>query len=306
MLRPHTIFEHPLTVDLDQSRTIPTPDAWTNALEGATVSILPLVPDAQRTHQDGWCTYTYEHVQAPELEIICGGVNAKTPQASAIWRQGNLLHFGFEQSPAEMNESGDSLLVNSICYISRFTEDRPIVRTPGGSYSGLRRVDRDAVDRLINNKERDLNAFLDWLLGGEAREAARGKSREELADWYQKHRGYLYSDARGKFVLDEDALEFGIPIDSEEFIPSAIEAWRAGGEQAVLAHDLLGRYVTQGPDTHSAQDWLEWWNSNRSYLFFSDTAGCQWLIDPLAKKREAPTSDLRGEARATLPAVTLK
>ena len=291
---------------MDQSITVPTPDAWHNAIDDETVSILPLVSEPLRIYRDGWCTYTYEHVQAPELEIICGGVNAKTPKASAIWRQGNLLHFGFEQSPAEMNENGNALLVNSICYISRFTEDRPIVRTPSGVYSNVRRLDRSAIDRLVENEERDLDVFLDWMLGGQARESVRGKSREELASWYRDHRGYLRSDSRGKFVVDEDAQTFGIPIDSEEFIPSAIEAWRARGEQATLPHDLLKQYVAEGPEVDSFEAWLEWWNSNRPYLFFSDTAGCQWLIDPLAKKRQAPTSDLRGEARATLPAVAMK
>ena len=33
------------------------------------------------------------------------------------WRQGNLLHFGFEQSPAELNQNGRALLVNAIVYI---------------------------------------------------------------------------------------------------------------------------------------------------------------------------------------------
>jgi len=56
---------------------------------------------------------------------MCGGKNSKVPEYAAIWRQGHLLHFGFHQTPAELNTNGQSMLINSILYIARFTEDRP-------------------------------------------------------------------------------------------------------------------------------------------------------------------------------------
>ena len=62
----------------------------------------------------GWCSYYYEFADVPEAEYFCGGINEKTPRASAVWRQGNLLHFGFEQSPVELNATGRALLVNAI------------------------------------------------------------------------------------------------------------------------------------------------------------------------------------------------
>jgi hypothetical protein len=206
VLRPHEIFQQPIAIDLKQSITIETPDAWKHSLDAPTVDVLPLVDDLQRTYRDGWCTYTYEHVQAPELEIICGGVNAKTPMASGIWRQGNLLHFGFEQSPAELNEAGRALLVNSICYIARFTEDRPLVRLP----ESFRPLDRGAIDRLISRSDRELDGYLDWFLGGKTRRSVDGMDREDLAEWYRTKRGFLHADERGKFVIDEEAEAFGI------------------------------------------------------------------------------------------------
>ena len=98
--------------------------------------MLPLVDNIRRyetainDYKRGWCTYYYEFADVPDVELFCGGVNEKTPRASALWRQGNLLHFGFEQSPAEMNATGRAMLANAIAYISRFTEDRPIDVTP--------------------------------------------------------------------------------------------------------------------------------------------------------------------------------
>ena len=92
--------------------------------------MLPLADDMTRKWRPGWCTYADDFKNLPEVEFFCGGINEKTPTAAAIWRQGNLLHFGFEQSPAEVNETGQALLLNSIAYISQFTEDRPIAVTP--------------------------------------------------------------------------------------------------------------------------------------------------------------------------------
>ena len=121
----------PIAIDLKATRRIPTPKAFVEELKDSTVEVLPLVDNIRRFETvindcaRGWCTYYYEFATVPEVELFCGGVNEKTPRASALWRQGNLLHFGFEQSPKEMNEIGRALLVNSIVYISRFSEDRP-------------------------------------------------------------------------------------------------------------------------------------------------------------------------------------
>ena len=199
MLRSHEIFQQPFPVELNKSVDIDVPDAWKGEIKSGPIRVLPLVNDLNKHYDDGWCTYTYEHVQAPELESICGGVNAKTPKAAGIWRQGHLLHFGFEQDPSQLNDNGRALLANSICYISRFTEDRPIVRTPSVFYSNVRLLDRSVIDRLIKNDSRDLNLYLDAYLSAEEREAVRGKNRTELEIWFKSTRGFLHADPRGKF-----------------------------------------------------------------------------------------------------------
>lgn len=306
MLRSHEVLERPVPVDFSQSQQIPLPDAWRSHLDEPTIEILPLVEKPSRSYRDGWCTYAYEHSQAPELEVICGGINSKTPEAAALWRQGHLLHFGFEQSPAEMNDNGRALLVNSICYISRFTEDRPLVRTPSSSYSKRRLVERRMIGRRIERNPTDLDAYFEWFLAGNARDAARRKRPSELAAWYSEIRGFLRPDERGDYVIDEQAREFGVNIDSPKFIPSAIAAWKKSGNRDGIAQQLLSRYAPYGPSAESSpEEWQAWWSHNRPYLFFSDTGGCCWLIDPLAEKRQIPTSVLRGPLRATLPAITL-
>src|SRR5687768_15963590 len=129
-----------------------TPEAFRSTINTPTVPMLPLVDDHSKKWRDGWCTYNDHFEKNPDIEVMCGGENEKTPRAVAIWRQGNLLHFGFEQSPAEMNETGRRLLLNSIAYISRFIEDRPIAVTPS-VFAGPAALPRTYLDRRISGSD---------------------------------------------------------------------------------------------------------------------------------------------------------
>ena len=86
-----------------------TPEAW-EEIESATVKVLPL-QDGPMGYP-GWCSYAGQ-LQSPDVEILCGGTNPKQSTAAGIWRQGHLMHFGFEPSPEEMNENGRALLCNA-------------------------------------------------------------------------------------------------------------------------------------------------------------------------------------------------
>jgi hypothetical protein len=264
--------------------------------------VLPLVKDAKAQHASGWCTYTYEHEQAPELEVLCGGVNTKTPRAGAVWRQGNLLHFGFDLSPAQMNEAGQALLVNSVAYVARFTEDRPVVRTPCVFVQETRLFDRDAVARLLARTDEGLEA-LQYYLEKPEWQRLKGKNRDEVGAWFREARDYLHAGADGKLAVDADARSFGVPPAAPAFLEKAVATLGEPG-RAPLARRLLGRYAPDGPGADApAEKWRAWWAGNRPYLFFSDTGGYRWYLDPLAKKRGVPTAKLRGPDRATRPVI---
>src|SRR5205085_7062004 len=132
---------------------------WTS---DRTVQVLPLTREGHQPDGPGRCVYTYEHAQAPELEAVCGGINGKTPLAGAVFRQGNLLHFGFNLAPADMNETGQTLFINCVAYAARFTDDRPIVRTPCVFVGGKRLFDRDVIARLLKRQgdRKDLHYYL--------------------------------------------------------------------------------------------------------------------------------------------------
>jgi len=271
----------------------PTPEAFQNTVKDPTVEVIPLVKDQKGEHPSGWCTYT-DAFDSPETEVISGGVNGKTATAAAVWRQGHLLHFGFDLSPDEMNEAGQHLLVNCVDYIARFTDDRPITHAHG------RALSRAGADRATSKPEPD-KFYVEWYFPPAIRKAGKVEDWARFKEWYKKHRPYLRADRaeKGSFVLDEEAMKFGVAPASPEFLPAAIKALK--GERAGLAATLLRRYAPDGPSGTDADGWESWWGENGPYLFFSESGWYLWYVDPLAKKRGVPSASLRGPARASRP-----
>jgi hypothetical protein len=305
VLRDHELFQKPLAIDIKKTTTINTPEAFKDEINDARIEVLPLARDPKANFTPGWCTYTYEHTGAPELEVICGGINSKTPQAGAVWRQGHLLHFGFDLVPSGMNDTGRALLVNAVAYIAQFTDDRPIVRTPCVFVQGKRILDRDYLARRLRVPKPDLSGLTYVFAKMDFEKNLKDKAIADVAAWYREARDYLHADADAKLTVDADARAFGVPPAGPEFLAKALAA--LAGARAADARRLLARYVPDGPGAAaSAADWAAWAEKNRPYLFFSDTGGYRWYTDPLAKGRGVPTADLRGSARGSPLGTTKK
>lgn len=292
MLRAGPWTSQPLPVDRTPT-TRPTPEAFQRTVTTPTIEVLPLVKNPNGQFQSGWCTYS-DAFDSPEMEVLCGGINHKTATAAAIWRQGHLLHFGFDLSPTDMNERCQALLVNCIVYINRFPDDRPIMPAPG------RALLKVGADR-ITSKSKPEKDYLDWYFAPTVLQQGKAHDWPAFQAWYKQHRDYLRADLahKGSFVLDEEALAAGVPPARPEFFPAMIAALQEGGENAARATLLLRRYAPSGPQAGKASDWQSWWKENQPYLFFSESGWYQWYLDPLAKKRGIPSAELRGLARAT-------
>jgi hypothetical protein len=289
-LRDHQIFEQPFKIERKMVRR-PAPD-WTSDVSQSEVEVLPLVSDVNKSYYPGWCSYSDDFANLPEVEFFCGGINEKTPTAAGLWRQGNLLHFGFEPSPAEMNDTGRNLLLNSIAYITHFTEDRPIAITPSvfaGPTVPPLRYPANAI------KRGELKLLTNYI----AASAFAGVT--DRAAWFQTMRDYLHPNAAGKLEPDSVALALKAPLGKPAFFERTLAALRDDStrSKAVL---LFARYIPDGPgESGSTADWQKWLDQNQRYLFFSDAGGYRYYIDPLAKKRGVATADLRGPARASKP-----
>jgi hypothetical protein len=275
----------------------PTPGAFKPPVKSDTVPMLPLVRDTTRQWQAGWCTYTDNFDKNPDIEVFCGGENEKTASAAACWRQGNLLHFGFEQTPGEMNENGQRLLLNAIAYITHFTEDRPIAVTPS-VFAGPTALPRTYLDRRIREKG-DISE-ISWMVTAELFSKLSSMKRDELGKWYASNRGYLHPNpaAENKLDLDEEARGIATPIDEISFLEKCTEGLE--GAHAKIAAALLTRYAPKElSEIKTSAEGKKWLSENQQYLFFSDQGDYRWYVDPLARKRGVPSAQLRGFARAS-------
>jgi hypothetical protein len=305
-LRDNEVFRQPFKIDQSKTISIPTPPDFQAEIKEHEIKVLPLVDHYQRDWAAGWCSYSNDFARNPDVEIFCGGVNHKTPTAAGLWRQGNLLHFSFEQSPTEMNESGQMLLLNAIAYISHFSEDRPIAITPS-VFAGPAARFRSTPARWLRNPEFPVDAVKD-LVAAEIWETLSAlPNRERMAEWAAANAKVFHPNNDQKLEINEDLVAFDVSFDQAEFFEKTFAALRSNDTATVArARRLLARYVPTGPKVGGVDVWIAWWKENQPYAFACDEGDYRWYIDPLAKKRGVPTSDLRGSKRADLtsPLVT--
>jgi hypothetical protein len=123
-------------------------------------------------------------------------------------------------------------------------------------------------------------------------------SADEARRWIRDRWGMLAADAKGLLALDPDASVLGIAIDEPSFFAKAAAC---AGEEATArqAVALLARRIPEGPGAEaSCAEWGRFLEANGSFLFFTETGGYVWLLDPLAKERGVPSRELRGVRRA--------
>jgi hypothetical protein len=295
-LREHAVFDGPFKIDRGRMVEILTPEDFRGEIRAAKIRVLPLVDSVGAAWRAGWCTYDYDFAAHPDVEFMSGGVNHKTPTAAGLWRQGNLLHFGFEQSPGEMNETGRNLLLNAVAYISRFSEDRPIARTPS-VFAGPAAPSRANLVRRLRNP----TWKIEWIGEGVVPElwaTLNGKSREELVAWAEAEGKYLHpSGAEARLAIDGDLREMGLTFERAEFLDAVVRLSGGTEDQRARAGRLVERYLpdAKGLDAAGLTAWV---GANRAYLFASDTGDYRWYVDPLAKRRGVPSAELRGARRA--------
>jgi hypothetical protein len=299
-LRDHPIFKSPLPVDITATTIIPTPDPFLPELNTPTIPVVPLIDSIRNYHTvindnaRGWSTHYYEFADMPEVEVFSGGINEQYSRSAAFWRQGNLLHFGFEQSPAQLNRVGRSMLVNAIVYISHFSQDRPIDITP--SVFGPEKI---AISRArVKTYFWRFPTTIPDELSAATLATFNWHDTNAAALWFQTASPWLHPNAENKLEIDAEAKSLGVPFDSPDFLPKTIAALRDEKTRAKAAI-LLARYVYQPlKATATADDWDKWWQANAPYVFYSELGCYRWYIDPLAKQRGVPTKDLRGPSRA--------
>jgi hypothetical protein len=300
-LREHRIFDTPFKIDRHKMISIPTPADFKSEVKESEIMVLPLVADPGRRWSAGWCTHARDFEVYPDVEFLSGGVNHQTPTSAGLWRQGNLLHFGFEQSPAELNDLGQLVLLNAIAYISHFTEDRPIAITPS-PFAGPVARGRSVLARWLRNHEYSIDLCKGVVAPGTWKTLSKRPDRETMAQWADENARFLHPNHDQVLEIDDDLVASGVTFDQSEFFDKVLADLRSEDRMLVgRARRLLERYVPIGPSADDANAWGSWWKENQRFAFASDAGDYRWYIDPIAKKRGVPTSVMRGPKRASQP-----
>jgi hypothetical protein len=286
------IFSAPRSIDCQQTIERKTPDNWKSFISEPEIDVLPLVGNARGSFEAGWVSIDAALGDSPDIEIFCGGINTKNDVGAALWRQGHLMHFGFEQSPTQMNEIGRAMLVNAIAYIARFHDDQAICRVSGAGGES-----RAVLEGYLKNEKLSLKYFPAWLEPG----LLDGVEPTHAAylEWFTANRTWLCPGDKGKLAIDVEAKALGVGYDQIEVFDRAVAALADDGEQSACARTLLERRAPEPPGKGAdAEAWRAWLASYRPYLFFSERGGYRWYVDELAKERGVPSAELRGPARA--------
>jgi hypothetical protein len=302
--RDHALFHDVIDPSSSNLRWMLPPNYFKDCPREIPLSFLPLALEMpgermRRTSKMGWCTEESDLDQHPEVEYLCGGLNHKSARAAALWRQGNLLHFGFDVPLSQLNDPGRRLLRNAMRYIARFTQDRPIARTPSVFAGPIARPRRTVETWLADDRYQEAWAILQFE--NQIQEILnRMGSRQDRAQWCREHAQYFYPSQDHRLGIDQVLHNLGIPFDCPEFFDAALDHLNSPAAQVVeRGHRLLARYAPCGPvETASHQAWSQWYQDNSPYLFATDTGNYRWYIDPLAKTRQIPSRELRGSARA--------
>lgn len=328
-LRDHPIYDHPEPIERTKLTRRPWPEEWTEWHDDEAIGVLPLLRPGKKPPRPGWCTYPRDMAEAPEVEVFSGGLNTMTSTAVALWRQGNLLHFGFDAQPDELNATGKALLINSIAYIARFVDDRPILETPS-SFMAKPVLLRSTIVRIIARNSSAEWEYLKANFDPAVLSSAGIKKLSAFAGWYPTVREFLIPNDQGLMTVDNDALALYLKPARPDFFPRVIaklarpatdvaralpgtvpsharpasvtaeaESAAAAAADDALARRLLVRYAPNGLGPGAtAKQWAAWWKANGDYLFFAEIGGYRWYVDPLAQARKTPTVTLRGEKRA--------
>lgn len=127
--KSHPIFNGPFKVNLE-TEMYPTPESAVEygefydyvapkELEMFRVSKYSYKDPGHRNIRIGMVSRPWGYLDSPEAEVIPGGVSAKSIDAVAIGRHGNMFHWGFAAAPADMLPAAREILANAIVYTAK-------------------------------------------------------------------------------------------------------------------------------------------------------------------------------------------
>jgi len=122
-----------------------------------------------------------------------------------------------------------------------------------------------------------------------------GTNSEAYIKYYDENKNYFYSqDALYVISLDEDVKSLGIPYYDKRLLDKTIGMLEKG-EDVEKAKRILARYTMVDFDTPA--QWRNWYEKNKSRMFFTETGGYYFMINTYDKK--IPGNDYHEKALKT-------
>lgn len=250
----HPIFNAPYEVK-PTLKYIPTPANFFEHYNGRALAATMPAWLVQRDAYDdngypsGMVSSGQGFANAPDAEVIAGGVSSMSVDAVSLARHGNFFHWGFSAGPQDMTEEGRLVFINAVHYIARFNGQRPYSRRRY-PYPANREDMLDLAYGLFKG------SYEEWA---EERKESHEKRQAALKD----------AQATGKKLSAEDLEELGEPV-----LPLSREGWLKEQlmEHAQEVVALLGADL---------KAYLPYYEANLEYLRPAQTAGdwVNYLVD---------------------------
>lgn len=299
MLRPaHTIYETPFKVDLAVEQTLTPPHFKKRKPSlGKTIPTFPIFKSRfLESVESGVVASPEGFEEAPDAEMILGGINSKGPDYAAVARHGSFVLWGFHTKPSRFTNQGRRLYLNTLAYAAAHKGE--VVET-----LRLRPARVELENLLMNDLEfypkEERTRVLARQFVGEAIPDTVLLDRGMKRQWLDERLPFLHPATSGEdwetsdqLTVDRDVQAIGASNASILFL-ERIAARLTPDAFDPLSLRLLARYV---PEVRP-QDFASWLAKNRDRLYFTETGGWTWRIrgtrahDPRLRAKGALAED---------------
>lgn len=263
--KDHPVFKGPFKVNI-KSEMRPTP---ANAFEycpmyGYTLpeqTEMWLVHPLKDGGRIGMVSRPWGYLDSPEAEVISSGVCAKSIDAVAIGRHGNMFHWGFSAKPSDLTEPAKAALANAIVYMKDFNGKRIIARKLN---EGIATRDQVTAKKYFDSEACNESTYKSNVEFYEAMKAV--------------HDTIDAKNARGETLTEIEQMYAGFPL-SEVPVEISFDEYICGREPEL--------YKVFGDD---AAEYARYYEKNTPY-FRAD--GYNLIIDEDARSLKIANNDIR-------------
>lgn len=140
-------------------------------------------------------------------------------------------------------------------------------------------------EQSLSYQTRPKQSFEDFLKKNQKELFAKfGTNSAAYLKYYDENKDYFYSeDASYVITVDEDVKSLGIPNTDKRLLEKCITMLEKG-QDTEKAKRILDRYTLL--DYKTAGEWRNWYEKNKSRIFFTETGGYYFMVNSYDKDTE--------------------